>query len=197
MFTLLTLPLIFAPFFSELIASKQILQVLINISFVIAVTIIIVSVWGAKIDLANNRLMHWVQEKVIFGKMISRVLHTVHSYKDNKSAVFIALFYSYILQILMVSVSLAVAHATNQSGADLKMLLLLPLGYLANALPITPGGLGVGEAALESLFTLGGLQGGAETLLGWRIMMIISGLIGLVYFLKGEKRFVYTVDDNK
>ena len=35
------------------------------------------------------------------------------------------------------------------------MLLLIPIGFLANSLPVTPGGLGVGEAAMESLFRMG------------------------------------------
>ena len=72
------------------------------------------------------------------------------------------------------------------------MLVLIPLGYMANALPITPGGLGVGEAVLESLFVMAGLRGGAETILGWRLIMMVISLLGLVFYLKGEKRFVFS-----
>jgi uncharacterized membrane protein YbhN (UPF0104 family) len=92
---------------------------------------------------------------------------------------------------------MAIAQATNPAGADSKMLVLIPMGYIANALPITPGGLGVGEAAMEALFTMSGLGGGAETILGWRVIMIIVGLLGLVFYLKGEKRFVFDPDPNE
>jgi len=42
-------------------------------------------------------------------------------------------------------------------------------GMLANALPVTPGGLGVGEAAFDRLFNLAGFTGGASMLLGWAL----------------------------
>ena len=71
------------------------------------------------------------------------------------------------------------------------MAVLIPLGHLANTLPITPGGLGVGEAAFNKLFALAGLEGGAETLLGWRLLTLLLGLVGLVFYLQGRKRFVH------
>jgi uncharacterized membrane protein YbhN (UPF0104 family) len=111
--------------------------------------------------------------------------------------IFKALICSVILQLMMVLVSMAISEATNPQGADLKMLALIPMGYLANSLPVTPGGLGVGEAALESLFKLGGLEGGAEVILGWRLIMVIVGLLGLAFYLKGEKRFVFMSDQEQ
>lgn len=116
----------------------------------------------------------------------------MHSYRDCKAIVFKALLISYFLQFLMVGVSLAIAEAIIPTGSDSKMLVLIPLGYFANSLPVTPGGLGVGEAALESLFNLFSLPGGAEVLLSWRIIMVIVGLLGLAFYLKGEKRFVFS-----
>ena len=34
-----------------------------------------------------------------------------------------------------------------------------------------------------------GLTGGAEALLGWRLLTILTGLVGLVFYLQGRKRF--------
>ena len=192
LFSLLTLPLLVAPFFIELIASEKVLQGLLGASLVISCGIILVTIIGIKFDLEESKLLHWIEHKFSFGKLLSRILHTIHFYRDRLVIIFKALFFSYLLTFLMVSVSLAIAQAINPSGADPKMLLLLPIGYLATALPITPGGLGVGEAAMESLFVMGGLTGGAETLLGWRLIMIIVGLLGLAFYLKGEKRFVFS-----
>jgi uncharacterized membrane protein YbhN (UPF0104 family) len=71
------------------------------------------------------------------------------------------------------------------------MLVLIPMGFLANTLPLTPGGLGVGEAALNRLFSLAGFTGGAEALLGWRMLMLLIGLLGLGFYLRGSARFVH------
>jgi uncharacterized protein (TIRG00374 family) len=189
LFSLLTLPLILFPFFIELIQSQKILQGLLSISFVISCFIVLVTVVGAKLELADSKLIYWLNNKVRFGHLISRVLQTIHYYRDSLGVLLKALTISYTLQLLMVGVSLAIAQATNILGADPKMLLLIPMGYMANSLPITPGGIGVGEAAMESLFLLGGLTGGAETILGWRLVMITVGLLGLVFYLKGNKNF--------
>jgi len=197
LFSLLTLPLMLAPLFPQLVASRTVLQVLLATSLAIALGIGITAIIGARIDLANNRIMHWIEHKVAFGSLFSRMLHTLHSYRHHKSALFKALVSSYILQMLMITVSLAIAQATNPAGASLKMIVLIPLGFLANSLPVTPGGLGVGEAALESLFSLGGLQGGAEVILGWRLIMVIVGLLGLVFYLRGEKRFVFNTREQE
>ncbi len=83
------------------------------------------------------------------------------------------------------------ARVISPSGAVWEMGVVVPLGFIANSLPITPGGLGVGESAFNRLFTMVGLEGGAEILLGWRFLMILIGLIGLIFYLKGQKRFVH------
>lgn len=191
LFSLLTLPLLLAPFFIELITAHQVLQAILAVSAAISSGIIIFTIIGAKFELADNRLLNWIENKFSFGSLLVRMLHTIHYYRNNIGVIFKALFYSYTLQLLMVGVALAIAQATNALGADLKMLFLIPMGYFANSVPITPGGLGVGEAAMESLFLMGGLTGGAETILGWRLTMIVVGLLGLVFYLKGEKRFVF------
>ena len=58
-------------------------------------------------------------------------------------------------------------------------------------MPLTPGGLGVGEAVFDHLFALAGLAGGAETMLGWRVLMVGVSLLGLVFYLQGDRRFVH------
>lgn len=191
LFSLLTMPLILAPFFMPLITAQPVLQGLLAISLGMALVIVATAIIGARTDLANSRIMHWIEHKVALGSKLSRMFHTLHAYRNARSVIFTALLFSYFLQFLMVLVSLAISEATNPEGADLRMIVLIPLGYLANSLPVTPGGLGVGEAVLESLFSMGGLRGGAEVILGWRLIMVVVGLLGLVFYLRGEKRFVF------
>ena len=79
----------------------------------------------------------------------------------------------------------------SPSAANLwQASLLIPLGFLVNTIPLSPGGLGVGEAAFNALFSLVGLNGGADTLLGWRLLTIVLSLPGLPVYLQGRGRFV-------
>lgn len=189
LYALLTLPLILAPFFPDLISQQKALQLLLLMSAVLAAAVIVFMVIAAQFELANNKWLLWIESKLPLGALFKRMVITIHSYRDNLPAFLAAVGYSYLSQLLMVFVAMLVARATLDTGAEPEMLLLVPMGYLANSLPFTPGGLGVGEAALESLFAMAGIHGGAETLLGWRLVMIITGLIGLVFYLRGEKSY--------
>ena len=57
---------------------------------------------------------------------------------------------------------------------------------LANALPLTPGGIGIGEAAFEALFQSVGAMGGAETILAWRVLTTLIDLAGGALLLLGR-----------
>ena len=66
-----------------------------------------------------------------------------------------------------------------QSGLDfLTVLAVAPLGFLANALPLTPGGLGVGEKGFDVLFSLVGGAEGANSFLLARIFLFAPALLG-------------------
>jgi len=192
LFCLLTLPLLLAPFFMEMVASRPVLQGLLWIALVVACGMIVAVIIGTHPGFRNSRLLHWLYTRMPLGGLLQRALDTLHGYRHNKGVILQAMLLSYLLQLLMIGVSLAIAQATAPQGADPRMVMLIPLGFLANSLPVTPGGIGVGEAALAHLFMLFGMQGGAEVILGWRLIMIVTGLLGLVFYLRGEKRFVFS-----
>ena len=115
---------------------------------------------------------------------------TIHAYRDNKKTLLAVVGVSLIVHTLAIGTMLILAMSMNPSGPVGEMILLIPLGMLANALPLSPGGIGVGEAAFEALFRLAGLTGGAEVLLGWRVLTFLVGLIGLGFYLQGRKPLI-------
>jgi uncharacterized membrane protein YbhN (UPF0104 family) len=76
--------------------------------------------------------------------------------------------------------------ANGAASMSWQTALLTPFGLLANALPLTPGGLGVGEAAFETLFLSVGVRGGAEAILSWRLLTTVLDLFGGVFLLMGR-----------
>lgn len=191
LFCLLTLPLLLAPFFLDMIRSQAILQALLGASLLISTGIVVTVTIALMTGLVDSRLFLWFYEKLPLGDLLRRILTTVTAYRNNKIVILQAVMFSFMVQLLTIGVSLSIAEATNPLGADSKMIALIPLGFLANSLPVTPGGIGVGEAAMDNLFGLFSLDGGAELVLGWRLIMVLVGLMGLFFYLKGEKRFVF------
>ena len=61
------------------------------------------------------------------------------------------------------------------------------VGLIANVLPLTPGGLGVGELAFEHLFGALGHSGGAALQLAWRAGMLPAILAGGCLYAIGRR----------
>lgn len=196
LFGLLLLPLILAIFFPEMLPSGSVLQGLLAIALVAIIIISVATVIGFRAEIENIRILNWIYQKIPAADLLKRIISTIHFYRAHKKTLFIAIVLSLLLQLIMIGAMLSIAQATNPLGADSKMVLLIPLGFLANSLPITPGGIGVGEVALDNLFALFHLQGGAEVLLGWRLILVVTGLLGFAFYLKGDNRFVFRDQKN-
>ncbi len=94
----------------------------------------------------------------------------------------------------MTAVGLFTVNPAELSTSTLC--LVAPLGHLINSLPLTPGGIGVGETAFNSLFALVGFRDGADALLCLRISSLLVGALGLLNYLFGMGRIVHWQRDH-
>jgi uncharacterized membrane protein YbhN (UPF0104 family) len=92
-------------------------------------------------------------------------LDTTGAYSRNLGTLAAALGIAITDNLMVVAVTALAVLAINPAGLSAKLCLVVPMGEIVNSLPITPGGLGVGEAAFDALFKTVGLQGGAEAVL--------------------------------
>lgn len=66
----------------------------------------------------------------------------------------------------------------------LRVFVATPIGLLVNAIPLSPGGLGIGENAFELLYrAIGGQHGGTSFLIA-RLFLYSPAVVGLAYVLK-------------
>jgi glycosyltransferase 2 family protein len=127
--------------------------------------------------------------KIPAGKMIRRIYDAVHDFRHGKTQFLWGIVLSILVQSLnifgfyVISVAL---HFNNVSfGA---FFFLIPLGLIATAIPVSPGGVGVGQAVFLALFNW---YGGVEPSLGptlitiYQVMTALISLIGAVlYFMR-------------
>jgi uncharacterized membrane protein YbhN (UPF0104 family) len=111
----------------------------------------------------------------------------------------LTLMYAFLLSLLanlalMVVTALAL-FAVHPASFSIRLALVAPVGHLVNSLPLTPGGIGVGESAFNALFLLTGIHGGAEALLCMRLWNCVVGVLGLVICVVGLNRVVYTEEE--
>lgn len=100
------------------------------------------------------------------------------SYHGSKRAIALCLLISLVSNSLVLASLAAAADALELAVPLARIFLVGPVIVLANSLPITPGGTGVGEVTGERLFSLLGLSGGAEMMLLVRIVLVLTSLPG-------------------
>jgi uncharacterized protein (TIRG00374 family) len=188
MLSLLIMPLLFAPAFTRLIAATPALRALLVTAAVLAAVILAGFLACIYFQSLTERIARAVFGFLPWKDWPGEVIRTVASYRHHLGTVLAALVISIVANCLLLVVMILAVFVLNPAGLNLKMSLIIPLGFVVNSLPFTPGGLGVGETAFNALFSVAGLTGGAEALLCWRVWTALVRLLGLVFYLRGIER---------
>jgi uncharacterized protein (TIRG00374 family) len=191
MFALIIWPLLVAPLFPQLVGSSSTLRGLLLGAAVVAAGMIAGILACLLTGEKHKHLVSSILHRLPLGSYIERIFDTVCSYRHNRKTLLATVGISLLAHTMTIGIVLLLIQAINPGGATWSMSILIPLGFLANILPVTPGGLGIGEAAFNKLFEVAGLSGGAEALLGWRMLTILISMIGLVFYLRGRRRFIH------
>jgi len=106
----------------------------------------------------------------------------IHDYAPR--ALTFVVLQSMVIHLLAVAL-IYICSVYARSGLDfLRVFVATPIGLLVNAIPLSPGGLGIGENAFELLYKTIGGQNGATSFLLARVFLYSPALIGLAYVLK-------------
>jgi glycosyltransferase 2 family protein len=188
MLSLLLLPLLFAPFFARDISAIPALRDLLIVSGVLSAIFIagfFACVWFQP---RMEKIAHAIFGILPWREWYGLVIRTVGGYRTSLGTVGAALAISILANSLTVLGMALAVLALDPSALNPRMSLVIPLGFVANCLPFTPGGLGVGEAAFNSLFAIAGLRGGAEALICYRVWTALVRLLGVIVYLRGIER---------
>ena len=194
MFALLIVPLVMIPAIPQSLVSAAALKALLLGASVIALAMLAAILLCFSLTVRDSQLLSWAFEKLPGGRYAQAMFSTIHAYRHNLGTLAGALVLSLFTHLLTVAITLLAVWAIDPGTVAWQMCVLVPIGHLANSVPLTPGGLGVGEAAFAALFALAGLRGGAKALLAWRLLTGLVSLLGLTYYLQGRRRFVHIVE---
>ena len=124
-----------------------------------------------------------------------RVFDAMAAHGKARGTLLFALILSLSANLCLIVVTGLGLYAVSPRSFSARLVLVAPMGHLVNSLPLTPGGIGVGESAFNSLFNLTGMNGGAETLLCVRVWNISVGLLGLLVYFFGLGRIVHPYEE--
>lgn len=186
---LLMYPVVLAPLYLSLLADNPSLRAVVGMSAgLVAALVIGIWVFLGK-GTGRDRVIRLLA-RIPGGTLIRRAVGTLRSYGADKRPLWSALLVSLGAHALGVMGFVLLARATVSPSLEWALFVIVPIGLVVNTIPLTPGGLGVGEAAFAVLFGMAGLEGGPEVLISWRIVTILVGLAGFFFYLQGRRQFV-------
>jgi len=186
LFALLIAPLLIAAVPHAQVRGNTALQGLVLVAALGSIALMAAMAWSGRLDNRFRRLAIALSGRVRLDEPVRRVFDAAATQARNRSVLFRALAISLLVQALVIGAIQLILLANGSPNPSWHSALLTPFGMLANALPLTPGGLGVGEAAFDGLFRYAGTAGGAEAILSWRLLTTLIDLGGGAILLAGR-----------
>lgn len=117
-----------------------------------------------------------------------RILFNIYSalrcYRQRPGLVLGTVFLSLVIQLGAMSYALFLTERLTGQTPDIGVFAaIFPIGVMATALPLAPGGLGVGHVAFERLYALAGWTGGANVFNIMVLGQLSLNLLGVVPYL--------------
>jgi glycosyltransferase 2 family protein len=196
-FSVLLPPLLAAPFFAGLIRSLPILRDLLVMDGVLVAGMLVGGALCLYSEPARNFLSHRVLGWTRLKDTAGRILETIATYRRAPRTILAAVGISFVANLSVIALTALAILALHPAELRARMLLVVPMGHIVNSLPLTPGGIGVGETAFSALFHLAGIKGGAEALLCWRVWNAMIGIVGLGVYVSGIGRVVFDRQGNE
>ena len=118
-------------------------------------------------------------------KFSIKVYTAFKSFQHQKKTLFLTLLLSMCIHTLISLIFIQVSHLIGIKEMELAtQFFIMPIGLITVAIPIAPGGIGIGHVAFESLYQLVGLSGGADIFNLFIIVQLAVFLLGgIPYFL--------------
>ena len=125
------------------------------------------------------------------GRSLAEMWYAVWVYRQRPRTVALGVAVSAAAHLSMVVAFHFAAHGFTQ-GPDAapatlpEHMVICPIGFIVQALPLSPGGVGVGEAAFAWLYKLSGRaeSTGVASRLALRVVEWAIGLVGYVMYLR-------------
>ncbi|WP_413290383.1 lysylphosphatidylglycerol synthase transmembrane domain-containing protein [Bdellovibrio sp. HCB337] len=131
----------------------------------------------------------------------TRIYESLHMYGRNYKYLIASVIISLLAQTFSI-LFMILAGTASGLGAEMKWqtyFLVAPLGFMATAVPISPAGVGVGQAAFYFLFNI--YTGhptdlGPTTITALQVAQFLSGLLGAYFYMQRKERVPEKVSQN-
>lgn len=170
-------------FGSSITASSPSMKPLLNVNFLLMMGVIgFFGVFYFSHQWVRKVLLHLSPK--VFPRFFEKIILLWDDLVLIKSQMLKAMGLSIIVQFLGVLVFWSLISPFVESQMSfMQALAFIPLGLMTLALPIAPGGLGVGHAIFQKLFELSGISSGASLFNLYFVVTLVVNLFGVIPYL--------------
>jgi uncharacterized protein (TIRG00374 family) len=169
----------------QLLKENMLIQWLVGAALLIMFITLVVAVISFSDRFRISRFYSFITLRMPLHKYLRRASDAIYAFRDTKQALLGAALWSLLGHSALATVFLALGSVLMPTASPLGICFLALLGMLANAIPLTPGGLGVGEVAFDRLFAIAGYAGGSLLILTWRFAQLPLCLVGFILYCVG------------
>jgi uncharacterized protein (TIRG00374 family) len=135
--------------------------------------------------ITSNRFFRSITESKILSPLV-HLVEALRHYRHSPAALFGGVGVSMLVQLMALTYCWYITQQLSPENTDFtRFSTIFPIGVLVTAVPLAPGGIGVGHIAFERLFTMAHLQRGADMfniyLLG-NLCLSMSGIIPYLFY---------------
>ncbi|MBU2644271.1 flippase-like domain-containing protein [bacterium] len=118
-------------------------------------------------------------------ELLLKIYKTFKIYQHHWRTLALTLTISIIIHTLSAFLFFLVARTMGMREIALAtQMFIMPIGLITTAIPIAPGGIGIGHAAFETLYLLINIKGGADVFNLFIVIQLAVYLLGgVVYFM--------------
>lgn len=152
---------------------------------VLAVGLTVFFILGFSESVRAHGLTEKFLKTVPGGGLIERIYDAVHDYRHGKKQFVWGVLLSMIVQALSILCFFIISISLHYENVTMGALyFIVPLGLIAMAVPLSPGGVGVGQYAFLALFSWYGLPEnlGPTLITIFQVVQAIIGLIGVPFY---------------
>jgi glycosyltransferase 2 family protein len=134
---------------------------------------------------------NWASRLPIVGHTVARLIDAAAAYRHRRRYLFAGIVIACMTHLLLVTSIWLIGHGLPVKAPGLATTFVIgPLSLAAGALPITPSGLGIFEAALGQLYKAVGLAEADGYLVGLtsRVMTYVMAAVGGLYYLSARRQ---------
>ncbi|MCB0422587.1 MAG: flippase-like domain-containing protein [Bdellovibrionales bacterium] len=162
---------------------------MILIAFIVATLGLL---FGVSRRVRNHKFVDQILARVPAGDFVGQVYDGFQAYRNHLGEIAIAVVVSLAAQSCSVIFFYLIGSALGFDIGLSSYFFAVPLSMIVTAIPIAPGGIGVGQMAMAgflALFMTGAERVGAVSMTAFQACFIVWGLVGMVIYLqRGQQK---------